>query len=147
MPDTAHMALGGEDATLTRLLTEIGIGIAAYVPIGWRGDLVVSKRCQAAFDEVEKARWAVIEDTHSQSGTFFVLIVGFWLCLVFLSFGLQIPHRRLTTVVLAIGVVSIASVMFVIVDLGMPYQGFFAISSSSMRDALADMSVYGEAAR
>jgi hypothetical protein len=43
-------------------------------------------------------------------------------------------------VVLAIGVVCVASATFVIVDLNTPYGGFFGIRSSAMRDALTDMS-------
>jgi hypothetical protein len=66
--------------------------------------------------------------------------VSFWLSLVFLSFGLQIPRRALSAVVLAIGVLSVSSIMFVIVDLGLPYEGVFHIPSTAMRNALADMS-------
>ncbi len=138
MPDTTHMALRGEDPALARLFDEVGLAIASYNPSEGR-DAVVSRRCQTSFDMAEQARWAVIEDTHARSGIFFILIIAFWLSLVFLSFGLQIPLKRMTVVVLAIGVVSISSVMFVIVDLDLPYRGIFSISSSSMRDALADM--------
>ena len=66
-------------------------------------------------------------------------IISLWLALVFLSFGVQIPQRRLTTTVLAIGVICVASVMFVIVDLDEPYTGIFNIPSAAMRDALTDM--------
>ncbi len=59
---------------------------------------------------------------------------------MFFSFGLQIPRRALGAIVLAVGVVAVASVMFVIIDLNIPYGGMFGITSSAMRDALADMS-------
>ena len=59
--------------------------------------------------------------------------------LVFLSFGLQVPRKWLAAIVIGIGVISIASVMFVIVDLDLPYGGVFGIPSTSMRNALADM--------
>ena len=88
---------------------------------------------------VTQGRWAVIEDTHAPSSDLDIAIISLWLALVFLSFGLQIPRRRLTAIVLAIGVLSVASVMFVIVDLAVPYSGFFGIASEAMREALADM--------
>src|SRR5262245_25996794 len=47
--------------------------------------------------------------------------------------------RRLTAIVLAIGVICVGSVMFVITDLDEPYSGFFNIPSAAMHDALADM--------
>ncbi|MDU0341790.1 hypothetical protein [Bosea rubneri] len=57
----------------------------------------------------------------------------------YLSFGLQMPRRALSAAVLAIGVLSISSIMFVIVDLSMPYRGVFHTSSVSTREALMDM--------
>ena len=47
--------------------------------------------------------------------------------------------RALSAIVLAIGVLSVSSIMFVIVDLSLPYQGVFHVPSAAMREALADM--------
>jgi hypothetical protein len=138
MPDTTQMAERGEDARLGRLMAEIGAAIDAAAPTDLPGSNTAA-RCRAAYASTLQGRWAVIEDTRSPSGGPFIAIISLWLGLVFLSFGLQIPLRRLAGVVLAIGVVCVASVMFVIVDLDEPYTGFFDIPSSAMRDALADM--------
>jgi hypothetical protein len=138
MPDTGRMAVRGEDATLAKLMNEIGVAVDALAS----GDAAGANtlvRCRAAYAEVVVARWDVIEDTHAPSGDFFIVILSFWLSLVFLSFGIQIPHRALGVFVLAIGVISVSSVMFVIVDLSIPYRGIFNISSSAMRDSLAEM--------
>jgi hypothetical protein len=138
MPDISHMATRGEDETLGGLMSEIGAAIDAAVPVDAAGANTAA-RCRAAYASTLQGRWAVIEDTHSPSNGPFVSIISLWLGLVFLSFGLQIPQRRLTSIVLAIGVVCVASVMFVIVDLDEPYSGFFNIPSLAMRDALTDM--------
>lgn len=138
MPDTRGMAVRGEDIQLSQIMNEIGSAIDALVP-GDAAGANVSARCRAAYSTVVTARWGVIEDTHAPSGDSFILILSFWLGLVFLSFGMQIPQRTLSAAVLAIGVISVSSVMFVIVDLDMPYQGVFSISSSAMRDSLAEM--------
>jgi hypothetical protein len=137
MPDVAHMATRGEDATLGRLMSQIGVAIDA-APSDVSGANTAA-RCREAYASALQGRWAVIEDTHSPSNGPFVTIISLWLGLVFLSFGLQIPQRRLTSIVLAIGVLCVASVMFVIVDLDEPYSGFFNIPSTAMREALADM--------
>lgn len=138
MPDTRQMAIRGEDAKLSKLVEDIGSAIDTFSP---QQPSAISRaaRCRSAYVSVLQGRWAVIEDTHGPSVALYVIIISFWLALVFLSFGLQIPRGRLAAVVLAIGVVAVASVMFVIVDLMEPYTGFFGISSSSMREALADM--------
>jgi hypothetical protein len=138
MPDTSKMATRGEDVTLAALMADIGRAVDSTSPPDPAGANIAA-RCRAAYGAVMQARWAVIEDTHPPSGDPYIAIISLWLALVFLSFGLQIPLRRLTSTVLAIGVTSVASVMFVIVDLNVPYTGFFGIPSVAMRDALADM--------
>lgn len=138
MPDTSAMAVTGEDRTLGRLMSGVGLAIDSAAP----ADLAlqnVAARCRSEYGLVQQRRWEVIEDAQHRSSTVFTGIIGIWLALVFLSFGLQIPRKRLGGFVLAIGVVSIASVMFVIVDLSVPYGGIFGIRSTAMRDALADM--------
>src|SRR3954470_109079 len=130
MLDTTHMAERGEDATLARLMADIGAAIDSAAPADAPGANTAA-RCRAAYASTLESRWAVIEDTHSPSGGPFVTIISLWLALVFLSFGMQIPQRRLTTIVLAIGVFCVASVMFVIVDLDEPYTGIFNIPSVS----------------
>ena len=138
MPDPRQMAVRGEDAKLSKLMEDVGLAIDTLAPEG-PGAVSRAARCRAAYVSVLQGRWTVIEDTHGPSVALYVIIISFWLALVFLSFGLQIPRGRLAIVVLAIGVVAVASVMFVIVDLMEPYTGFFGISSASMREALADM--------
>jgi hypothetical protein len=138
MPDVSRMAMRGEDTTLGRMMSDVGAAIDAVTPADAAGANTAS-RCRAAYASTAQGRWAVIEDTHSPSNGPFVTIISLWLALVFLSFGLQIPQRRLSAIVLAIGVVCVASVMFVIVDLDEPYSGFFNIPSVAMREALADM--------
>lgn len=139
MPDVKQMALLGEDSHLTEMIQEIGTAIDTLAPADTGASNTVA-RCRADYQAVKEGRWAVIEDIHTPSGDLFVFLISLWLALVFLSFGLQTPRRRLTTIVLLIGVLSISSVMFVIVDLGRPYGGFFGIPSTAMRDALTDMS-------
>ena len=136
MPDTAGMAVRGEDSGLSLLMNDIGAAVDALQRAGLENS---AARCRTAYTLALSARWNVIEDSHIPSGAFFIGLLSFWLSLVFLSFGLQIPRRALSAAVLAIGVLSISSIMFEIVDLSMPYQGVFHISSVSTREALMDM--------
>jgi hypothetical protein len=137
-PDTRGMAISGEDATLSTLMNEIGIMIDTAAPSD-ASHANIAARCRTDFALVQESRWAVIEDAIGTSPSWFSGILSFWLVLVFLSFGLQIPRRLLGAIGLGIGVVAISSVMFAIVDLEIPYEGVFGITSTAMRDALADM--------
>lgn len=138
MPDASRMAVRGEDPGLTVLMNEIGLAIDTVAPPDARSTNI-AVRCRLDFGSVQQNRWSVIEDTNSPNSGIFVAIISFWLALVFVSFGLQIPRRPVPSIVLALGVISVASVMFVILDLGRPYGGVFGITSAAMRGALADM--------
>ena len=63
----------------------------------------------------------------------------FWLMIIFGCFGLIAPRTSLSVIVIALCAVSLSSVIFVILDLSRPYQGYFAISSATMRTALDNM--------
>ncbi len=139
-PDITKLPLTGEAPVLGTILNNIGLGIARQQP----GDplhQVLAARCSQLFSNLMVGRWTVIEDAHGSLSAPFLGVLIFWLMLVFLSFGLQAPRNPLAASLVVVAIVSVASVMFVILDLDLPYGGFFGISSVSMRHALADMLV------
>lgn len=137
-PDIAGMAREGADPSLGALILRVGRAINGLAPAeAFRINLATE--CRSAYQRVQQRRWAVIEDVRGPVSPLFTSVMTFWLMLVFLSFGLQIPRKRLAAIVLAIGIVSISTVMFVITDLETHYGGLFGIPSTSMRDALAGM--------
>jgi hypothetical protein len=82
------------------------------------------------------ARWKIIEEAHSSISLPFFMTLTFWLCVIFLSFGLIAPRNALAMVMISLGAVSIASAIYVIADLDTPFTGPIVIASSPMRDAL-----------
>jgi hypothetical protein len=70
----------------------------------------------------------------------FYLVLVFWLAVAFASFGLSAPRNMIAFVMLGLGAVSIASAIFVIVDLDTPFTGLFSVSSQPLRHALAHLS-------
>ena len=82
------------------------------------------------------ARWKIIEEAHSSISVPFFMTLTFWLCVIFLSFGLIAPRNALAMVMISLGAVSIASAIYVIADLDTPFTGPIVIASSPMRDAL-----------
>ncbi|MBW8834104.1 MAG: hypothetical protein JF605_02965, partial [Burkholderia sp.] len=91
------------------------------------------------FRRVVDARWKIIEEAHSSISQPFFKTLTFWLCVIFLSFGLIAPRNALALVTITLGAVSIASAIYVIVDLDTPLTGPIMISSAPMRDALAHL--------
>jgi hypothetical protein len=90
----------------------------------------------AQFERLMHSRWQLIEEAGSSISTPFYIVLVFWLAVVFVSFGLNAPRNLLSYTTILLGAVSIASAIFVIVDLDQPFGGIFSISSQPMRDAL-----------
>ncbi|MGO4175068.1 bestrophin-like domain [Bosea sp. TAF32] len=138
LPDTSAMAREGADPSLGALLNGIGRAISG-LPSTDTLRANIAAECRSAYLQLQQRRWAVIEDVHGPISPLFTSVVTFWLMPVFLSFGIQTPRKRVAAIVLAIGVISISTVMFVISDLETHYDGLFGIPSLAMRDALAAM--------
>ncbi|SMG31647.1 bestrophin-like domain [Paraburkholderia susongensis] len=88
------------------------------------------------YRRVVDARWKIIEEAHSSISQPFFKTLTFWLGVIFLSFGLIAPRNALALVTISLGAVSIASAIYVIVDLDTPFTGPIVISSMPLRDAL-----------
>ena len=88
------------------------------------------------YRRVIDARWKIIEEAHSSISQPFFKTLTFWLGVIFLSFGLIAPRNALALVTISLGAVSIASAVYVIVDLDTPFTGPIVISSMPLRDTL-----------
>ncbi|MFM0738440.1 hypothetical protein PQQ51_14450 [Paraburkholderia xenovorans] len=124
-----------ENARLGDMLTEVGRQLRqlhAHDPLQQRALDDALTQYRRAVD----ARWKIIEEAHSSISQPFFKTLTFWLCVIFLSFGLIAPRNALALVTITLGAVSIASAIYVIVDLDTPFTGPIVISSMPMRDAL-----------
>jgi hypothetical protein len=92
------------------------------------------------FRRVVDARWKLIEEAHSSISQPFFKTLTFWLSVIFLSFGLIAPRNTLALVTITLGAVSIASAVYVIVDMDTPFSGPIVISSAPLREALQHLS-------
>lgn len=137
-PDTSHMRRVGASPVLAALMDRIGVEIARLNPadsLQRRLDAI----CLDQYHDVTNARLSVIEDSRSALFEPFYQVLVFWLMIIFGCFGLIAPRNSLAVITIALCAVSLSSVIFVIFDLSTPYDGFFSIPSTSMRNALAAM--------
>jgi len=110
-------------------------------------DLVPATPAQAAalaavtqrFAAFSEARWTVIETDHPTIPTAFYGLMLFWTSLMFVGFGLCAPRNAVVAVTVLICAISLASVIFVILELEDSSAGLIAISSRPLRAVLADL--------
>ncbi len=137
-PDTRGMALTGEDPTLGGLLNDVGSRLRHLAPTE-RPRLSLQAACEQQYADLVKDRWQVIEEARASISTEFYWVLVLWLVILFASIGLTAPGSAVAVIVIVLSAVSVTSSVFVIQDLDMPYGGLFGIPSTSMRNALADM--------
>lgn len=96
--------------------------------------------CINQFELLMRARWKLIEEAHGSISGPFYIVLTFWLVIIFASFGLSAPSNILSYVTIILAALSIASVIFAILDLDSPFSGIFAVSSQPFREALTQLS-------
>lgn len=127
-----------ENVRLGDMLTSVGRQLRQLQP----RDSLQQRALEDALTQYRRvvdARWKIIEEAHSSISQPFFKTLTFWLGVIFLSFGLIAPRNTLALVTISLGAVSIASAVYVIVDLDTPFSGPIVISSLPLRDALTHL--------
>jgi hypothetical protein len=129
-----------DDIRLDQLLDEVGSEVRRFSALDPYHQALRNAGL-ALFDRTISAHWKLIEEAHSSISLPFFLTLGFWLFVIFLSFGLITPHNALALVTIGLGSVLLASVVYVIVDFDTLFRGVILVPSQPMREALSHMSL------
>lgn len=96
--------------------------------------------CLDQFELLVQRRWKLIEEAHKSISAPFYIVLTLWLVIVFACFGLSAPENALAGIMIVLGGLSIASAVFVILELDSPLSGMVTVPSQPMRDALSHLS-------
>jgi hypothetical protein len=69
----------------------------------------------------------------------FIGIVIFWVTILFVSFGLFSPRNPIAIAALGVSALSVATALFLVIELSHPFGGIIHVSSAAAREALANM--------
>jgi hypothetical protein len=69
----------------------------------------------------------------------FLVILVFWLCIIFASFGLFAPRNATVIAVLGVCALSVAGAIFLIIELDRSFEGLLQVSGAPLRAALAQL--------
>jgi len=89
--------------------------------------------------ELARARWMLSQKDEGSIPIPFLVVLVFWLGVLFLSFGLFAPRNATTIAILFVSALSVASALFLIVDLDHPTRGVFQTSAAPLRHALSQL--------
>ncbi len=86
--------------------------------------------------ELLLSRWLQIEQAQTSLPTTFLVILLFWLMMLYMAFGLFAPHNWTVITAMFIGAVSLATALFLILEMSRPMSGTVKVSSAPMRKTL-----------
>ena len=69
----------------------------------------------------------------------FLVVLVFWLCIIFASFGLFAPRNATVITVLCVCALSVSGAIFLILELDRSFEGLLQVSSAPLRTALAQL--------
>jgi hypothetical protein len=124
-----------ESAELGALLNQIDMAIRHLTPDNaFQSSIAASlqTRMVALLDQ----RWNLIVNAEPSLSWPFVAILVFWLGVIFVIAGLSSPRNLLVFTVTMLATVSLASSIFLALELDTPVTGFIALSSAPLRNAL-----------
>ena len=99
---------------------------------GW----LQSRALQMASD-VQQTRWLLFGGAGDAIPMPFLVVLVCWISVIFVSFGLFAPPNGTVVAVLLVCALSIAASIFLIVEMGRPFEGFLKISSAPLQYTLS----------
>jgi hypothetical protein len=89
--------------------------------------------------EMAQTRWLMKAQRGRAINWPLLVVVVFWLTINFVSFGMFAPSNATVMTTLFVCAVSVAGAVFLILEMGQPFQGIIRISPSPMRELLQQL--------
>jgi hypothetical protein len=127
-----------ESVELSALLARVDLAIRELTPQDNLQRVLAAdlgSRITALLDQ----RLDLIENARPTITWPFLLIMVFWLVVIFLIVGLTSSHNVLVITVMTLAALSLASSIFLALELDTPLDGYIVISSTPLRDALVHL--------
>ena len=100
---------------------------------------MMQSRAMQESESIAESRLLMFEESGGSISWPFLTMLVFWICVLFLGFGLFARFNATVTVALFVGAFSAAGAIFFILELNEPYRGFLRISNEPLRSALAQI--------
>jgi hypothetical protein len=89
--------------------------------------------------DVGRTRLLLFEHLGASIPVPFLVVLVFWLCVIFASFGLFAPRNATVIVVLCVCALSVSAAIFLILELDRSFEGLLQVSDAPLRAALAQL--------
>jgi hypothetical protein len=89
--------------------------------------------------DVGRMRLLMFEHLGTSIPVPFLVVLVFWLCIIFASFGLFAPRNATVIAVLCVCALSVSAAIFLILELDRSFEGLLQVSGAPLRTALAQL--------
>jgi hypothetical protein len=100
---------------------------------------MMQSRAVQESESITQSRLLMFEQLGGSISWPFLTVLVFWICVLFLGFGLFARFNTTVTVALLVGALSVAGAIFLILELSEPYSGLMRISDAPLRNAMAQI--------
>ena len=97
-------------------------------------------RAISTLQEIGKTRLLLFAEARTAFPIPFLVVLIFWLAIIFASFSLFADNNATTIGAFCIFALSASAAIFLILELGQPFNGLMGISSEPLRNAFAPLS-------
>ena len=84
-----------------------------------------------------QTRQRLLAQKESSIPTPFLLVLGFWLTILFASYGLLAPRNLTVLTVLIVCMLSVAGALFLVLEMDRPFDGIIRVPSAPLREVLS----------
>ena len=100
---------------------------------------MMQSRAVQESEAISQSRLLMFEQLGGSIPWPFLTVLIFWICVLFLGFGLFARFNTTVTVALLVGALSVAGAIFLILELSDPYRGLMRISDEPLRNAMGQI--------
>ena len=131
----------GRPATLDRRASSVEALYDAIQRLSPQSEVQRSLRNQASTIALDLGRTRVLlfEELGSSIPVPFLVVLVFWLCIIFASFGLFAPRNTTVIATFFVCAMSVSGAIFLILELDRSFGGLLQVSSAPLRAALAQL--------
>ncbi|CAN7654029.1 DUF4239 domain-containing protein [Mesorhizobium sp. LjNodule214] len=120
------------------LLNQVGDMLAALTPPEARHAALLQNATQQLQKVIEQ-RWVLVEQSEGAIPAPLIALLVAWLTLIFASFGFRAPRNATVVGTFIVSAALVASALYLILDMDLPFSGPIQISPAPLQRALAEM--------
>ena len=124
-----------DDPRAEELMYRLQNAILALTPENSR-QRALADETKTEVQRLIELRWTLIEEATTSLNVPLASVLVIWLMLIFASFGYNAPRNALVVTTFILCAASIASALFLIVQMDRPFQGLIKVSPAPLEHAL-----------